>query len=94
MSLEPISKAEELYFLGDEQFGNGLFDESIESLTAAIALNPHNEHYYLTRAMVYVSSGNTEAAKADYEAIKNIYVERGEGSPERLDYIQGYIERI
>ena len=89
-----LSPAEELYFRGDDQFLEGSFEESIESLTAAIKLEPDNERYYFARALSYTELGDIDAAKADYEAIKNIYIQRGEGHPDRLEYIQSLIEMI
>ena len=86
--------AEDYYSLSFVQLHNGLIDEAINSLSRAIEGDPGNENYYVERATAHLLAGDRESAVADYETVRQNYIDQGGDDPRTLEYYRILIEMI
>mgnify|MGYP001795812221 CR=1 FL=1 len=88
------SPGQAYFFLGDEQHYRGALNDAIDSYTLAIEIEPNNDEYYQARASAYMSIGDRASAKADYETMRQNYINSGGTDPEIIENYTKYAELI
>ena len=86
--------AEDYANSGYEHLSNGAIEDAINSFSQAIEADPNNEQFYLERATAYSLVGDIEAARSDYETLRQNYINQGGNDLVTLDYYQHLIEML